>query len=226
MTSSSNSNWLAFQRAAPFIVYVAALALIDAFNLFTGSSGEQWTYAVKIGLTSVALVYFWNAYSELRERVWTSADELVVTVLVGLAVLLVWVGIDHPVLRFSDREGFAPINASGQLQWAWVILRIAGSALVVPLIEELFWRSFLMRWIDQRNFLALPAKSVSWFAVLLTSAVFALEHNEWFAGLLAGLAYAWLYKHYNRLWPAIIAHAVTNLGLGVWIVYAREWTYW
>ena len=101
-----------------------------------------------------------------------------------------------------------------------------GSMLIVPVMEELFWRSFLMRWLDRRDFRSLEPQAISWRAVALSTMPFALEHAELFAGAVAGLAYALLYRYFGRIWPAIIAHGVSNLGLGLWIMATRQWNYW
>ncbi|MFP5392631.1 MAG: CAAX prenyl protease-related protein, partial [Gammaproteobacteria bacterium] len=102
----------------------------------------------------------------------------------------------------------------------------AGAALVVPVMEELFWRSFLMRWIDDVNFATVDPRAVKPLSVLITVVLFAFEHNQWLAGIVAGVAYSLLYMKTRSLWPAILAHAVTNGVLGVWIVRSGIWTYW
>jgi len=63
-------------------------------------------------------------------------------------------------------------------------------------------------------------------ALVLSSAVFAIEHTFWLAGLLAGLIYGLLYIRAQKLWVAIVAHAVTNGVLGVWVLYTHQWNYW
>jgi len=75
-----------------------------------------------------------------------------------------------------------------------------------------------MRWIDARR--------VSAMAVALSSALFALEHSLWLAGLIAGLAYAGLYITTNNLRAPVLAHAVTNAILGLWIVATGSWHLW
>jgi CAAX prenyl protease-like protein len=94
------------------------------------------------------------------------------------------------------------------------------------MIEELFWRSYLMRWIDNKNFLSIAPESVSTFAYVGSACLFALEHHLWFAGLFAGLVYGELYKIYKNLWVPIFAHAVTNGVLGIWVVFSGNWQYW
>jgi membrane protease YdiL (CAAX protease family) len=67
---------------------------------------------------------------------------------------------------------------------------------------------------------------VSWRAVWLSSAVFALEHRELAAGLLAGLAYAWLYRRHGDLRLAVFAHALTNAALAAYVVGDTHFEYW
>jgi len=97
---------------------------------------------------------------------------------------------------------------------------------VVPLMEELFWRSFLLRWIQQTDFLALAPMQIGLRAILIGSVLFGIEHSLWLAGIVAGLAYAWLYRASGNLWPPIVAHAVTNFSLGVWVLHSGQWQFW
>jgi len=97
---------------------------------------------------------------------------------------------------------------------------------VIPVMEELFWRSFLLRWFDQSDFMRLLPRAVSGRALLYCAIPFGLEHNFWFAGILAGLAYGWLYRHTGNLWAPILAHSLTNLLLGIWVVNTGNWQLW
>lgn len=93
-------------------------------------------------------------------------------------------------------------------------------------MEELFWRSFVMRWVDNKNFLSIRPENTSLYAYIASSVLFALEHNLWLAGLFAGLVYGALYIKYKNLWVPIFAHAVTNGLLGIWVVQTGNWQYW
>jgi CAAX prenyl protease-like protein len=93
-------------------------------------------------------------------------------------------------------------------------------------MEELFWRSFLLRWIDRRDFLAMDPRQASFTAFALSSTLFALEHTQWLAGFIAGLVYTWLYKKTRNLRAPIISHAVTNGTLGLWILATGNWRFW
>ena len=106
------------------------------------------------------------------------------------------------------------------------IVTLGGLSLVVPVMEELFWRSFLMRWVQSPVFEAVDPRRVGARAIVLSTFVFVLAHTLWLAAAVAGLAYALLYRQTGKLWVAVIAHAVTNLVLGLWVVRTANWAFW
>lgn len=215
----------ALARCLPFVLYLSFIA-IDELLLLLGYSGAQlrWLYGVKVGCVALALAYFWRDYGELRNRDLRLAGAGL-AVLVGIVVLLLWLNLGAGWMSIGNAAGFDP-RSGGRLDWALVLVRIAGAALVVPLMEELFWRSFLLRWLDDKGFAALDPGAVSLRAVAISSVLFGFEHNLWLAGIVAGLAYALLYRWQRSLWAPIIAHAVTNGLLGVWVVATASWQYW
>ena len=122
--------------------------------------------------------------------------------------------------------GFVPLTEAGAIDWPWVAVRWIGAALLVPVMEELFWRSFLMRWIEQPVFEGVDPRRVGLRAILLSTFVFVLAHTLWLAAAIAGLAYAWLYVRSGKLWLPVIAHAVTNGVLGAWVIATGNWRFW
>ena len=98
--------------------------------------------------------------------------------------------------------------------------------LVVPPLEEVFYRSFLYRYIANQNFLVRAVEQIFAVAVFRDGDVFGFSHNEWLAGILCGAAYQWLVIRKNRLGDAMTAHAITNFLLGVWIVWRGAWHFW
>ena len=216
--------WL--PRVLPFALYIGLLALApigrDALAAL-GIDPRYW-YWLTAGLTAVALAWALPRCPEARER--ASAAQLAAAALVGLVVLALWLVLRADWMLIGTPEpSFVPTEGDAIL-WHHAIVRVLGMATVVPLMEELFWRSFVQRRLDAPDFVALDPARVSWFALAATSVAFALEHREWLAGVLAGLAYGGLYRHQRVLAGAIVAHAVTNLGLGAWIVATRGWTLW
>jgi uncharacterized protein len=146
----------------------------------------------------------------------------------GIAVFVVWINLDLPwvSLMAEDAAGFDPRAAAGGIDWRLAAVRLAGAALVVPVMEELFWRSLVMRWLDRSDFLATDPRTISLRALLASSVVFGFEHQIWLAGILAGLVYGELYRRSGNLWLPILAHAVTNGALGAWVLWSGQWRFW
>lgn len=214
-------------RTVPFALFIGALVVRAALDDDAGALGfdAAWLYALQLVPAAIALAWFWPRLEELRKR--PEAARLLSALAAGAVVFALWISLTAPWMRIGEPvASFVPVAADGTLQWPLIVLRALGAALLVPLIEELFWRSFVMRWIDRRDFRSLPPRAVSWFAVLASSAVFALEHDLWLAGLVAGLIYALTYARTGNLWNAVIAHATTNLLLAAWVVHGRQWAFW
>jgi CAAX prenyl protease-like protein len=93
-------------------------------------------------------------------------------------------------------------------------------------MEELFWRSFLLRWLERRDFLLLRPGRVGLRAATISVLLFGIEHNLWLAGIVAGIAYTLLYMRSETLWTPIVGHAVTNGLLAAWVMVTGSWIYW
>jgi CAAX prenyl protease-like protein len=142
-------------------------------------------------------------------------------------VFVLWIHLDAPWMQLPGPVvPFHPVDAAGRLDWPLVVLRGCGAVLVVPLMEELFWRSFLMRWLRGTPFESIDPRTVGLRAIVLSTFVFALAHTLWLAAVVAGLAYAALYVVSGRLWLPVVAHAVTNALLAVWVVATGQWQFW
>jgi CAAX prenyl protease-like protein len=218
--TDSKSNLTPF--VVPFAVFIALLA---ASPLLEGFVDARWL-VVGRGLVAAALLaWFWRFYSELRAP--AGAGPGLAAIGLGVLVGFLWIGLDFGWTRIGDPgRGFVPLRADGSLDPLLVALRLFGFVLVVPVMEELFWRSFLMRRIDRADFLSLDPRATSAMALVLTSAAFALEHREWLAGLVAGLAYGTVYRRTGNLSAAIASHASTNLTMAGWVLATGEWRHW
>jgi uncharacterized protein len=208
-------------RALPFALFMLVLAVRGSLP----PALSQWLYALQAGLAAATMLWFWREYSELGGARALNLAATGWALCVGAVVFVLWIHLDVPVLRLGGAEAVPPPQLDGVPDWRWVGLRLLGAAVIVPLMEELFWRSFVMRWLEARDFLRVAASSVSWRSVLISALVFGLEHHLWFAGLLAGVAYAWLYRRFG-LWAAILSHGLTNLLLGLWVLHSGQWQFW
>ena len=211
-------------RIAPFALYMAFLAVEQVARTWGGDFDARWLYPVKVGVVALALWHFRGEYRELLVR--PALLAVIVSILLGVLVFVLWINLDRGWLNLGGAAGYDPRTPTGGLNWTLVAFRLAGAALVVPLMEELFWRSFLLRWIERQDFLSVAAAEVGLRAILISSLLFGVEHSLWFAGIMAGLAYAWLYRKYNNLWAPIAAHASTNLILGLWVLHDGAWQFW
>lgn len=218
-------------RVLPMAAFMALLGLRGLWQpAWWPGLDERWLYALQAGAAGALLLWWGGArreYGELARANAPTAGEALHAVGVGLLVFAAWIHLDAPWMQLAPpTASFVPLDAAGQLQWPLVAARLAGAVLVVPVMEELFWRSFLMRWIQQPRFEGLLPQQVGLRAVVLSTFVFMLAHTLWLAAVLASLAYAWLYIRRGKLWCAVIAHAVTNGALGLWVVQTRQWAFW
>lgn len=226
----NNDHRLAiFLRAMPFVLFVAMLALRgwlaeNAYDL--GTFDSRWLYAVQ-AIAAVAPLLIWRRRFIELVPLPRSLRGFLLSAAAGFLVFLLWI-TPLPIWTHLGTEAaaFVPVDDTGALRWDLIIVRASGAVVVVPVMEELFWRSFLMRWIDRPDFLRLNPKSVTWLAVLASSAVFALAHDLWLAGFIAGVVFALTYRHLGNLWYAVSAHATSNLALAIWVVSERRWPFW
>ena len=221
-------NRAALARCVPFAVFMLLLALRGAVPS-DGSWGmdARWIYAAAVLVVGALLAWYWREFGELVRQTLPSVAEAAVAVVVGLVVFALWIRLDAPWMQLAEPAAtFVPVDANGRPLWPLIVVRWIGASLIVPVMEELFWRSFLMRWIRSPRFEAVPPQQVGLKAIVLSTFVFMLAHTLWLAAVVAGLAYALLYVRTGKLWAPIIAHAVTNGALGIWVVATGRWSFW
>jgi uncharacterized protein len=217
----------ALVRVVPFALFIGLTFLQDKF----GDTGRYWIYLAK---TLVAAGLLLAVFRHIAELEWRFTWEAFA---VGIAVFVMWVGVDELFARAgitwhrlkSTGPAWNPNAEFGEgsmLAIFFIATRLLGSSLVVPMLEEVFYRSFVYRYLIDQNFLTVPLSRYQPLSVLITSLVFAFSHVEWFAGLLCGIAYQALVIWKGRLGDAITAHGVTNLLLAIWIVWRGAWQFW
>jgi uncharacterized protein len=215
-------------RALPFVAFMALLALRGAWPpQGLGGLDPRWIYGLSVVVVGGMLWAWRGEFGELRRQNLPDTSQLLWSVVVGLVVFGLWIHLDAPWMLLGEATAnFEPLSTEGRIDWALVAMRWTGAALLVPVMEELFWRSFLMRWIERPDFVTVDPRQVGFRAVVVSTFVFVLAHPLWLAAALAGLAYAGLYIRSGKLWASVIAHAVTNGTLGIWVVCTRQWQFW
>ena len=170
-------------------------------------------------------------------------------VVLGVVTIGVWVfpawlygatGLDDPEgesvwswfgVALRD-EGFDPGLAAGNdlAYWSTVVMRFARMVLVVPFVEELFWRGFMMRWLvdTDRPFTKTPFGTYQFRAVALTTLLVVLAHQptDWLGALVFASVMAWLAIRTKSLAACVVMHAVANLLLGVYVMVTEQWGFW
>jgi len=159
-------------------------------------------------------------------------------VLVGVGVFVLWVKLGD-IMRAAGLGAFGEWRVSGR-SWNpaakfgagstaaifFLFVRLVGSTLVVPPMEEVFFRSFLYRYIARPDFQSVAIGQFLWTPFVVTSLLFGFEHREWLAGIFCGFAYQGLVCWKKRLGDAITAHAITNALLGYWVITKGQWQFW
>jgi CAAX prenyl protease-like protein len=210
----------ALVRAVPFVIF----ALLTMGQGWVGSGSQYWIY---LGKTVLVGALLWGLRHHIPEMNWKLSLEGVLT---GGVVFVLWVGLNdwYPKLAVPQST-WNPLAHFGQgsgAAWFFVGVRVGGSTLVVPPLEEVFYRSFLYRWIARPDFSTVPLGAFAWAPFLVTALVFGLAHYEWLGGILCGLAYQGLVCWKKRLGDAMTAHAITNALLGCWVVWKGAWHFW
>ena len=214
-------------RGAPFLLFIALLVLGAQLSSPEGANAAApWLVVARGAIVALALLWFWPGYTELRRPSPTHPAHWLLAVIAGFAICLIWIYLDQDWAVLSRSPGFIARLPEGGTDWLLGLARLAGFALAVPVMEELFWRSLVLRWIEQHDFLGLAPRRIGMRAFLITTALFALEHERWIAGAVAGMVYNGLYMRSGNLWVPIVAHAVTNAALGVWILRTQNWQFW
>lgn len=203
---------------------VLSLLLKGAGAGFWLASPEYWIYPLQTVVCGAVLFWF------RREYEWGRPSRLGFAVTAAVIVFLAWI-LPQAFLGFAPRTlGFDPNVFSTQpgLYWATMVLRFLRLALVVPIVEEIFWRGFLLRFLISEDFERVPMGAFSWLSFAAVSVLFALSHSkpDWAAALLAGALYNAVAYRSHSLFSCILAHAVTNLLLGLWIVQTGQWGFW
>jgi uncharacterized protein len=226
-------------RIAPFALFMVWVAGRSAAGETVFGIDARWLYGLQVVSVAALLAWCWRPCAELARERLPKGSELALAVGLGLAVFVAWINLDAHWMTLDGllgsaagpSAGFVPVAADGSLRWDFIVVRFIGAALLVPLVEELFWRSWLMRWLEAQNqadgdFRSVDPRRVGLKAIVLSTVVFMLAHTLWLAAIVAGLAYAWIYVRTGNLWTAVVAHAVTNAALGVWVVSQRAWAFW
>jgi uncharacterized protein len=205
---------------APFLIYVLMIPM---------PLPPEWLWPIRFAIVLAVILFVSRPFLSLRPSYpWAS-------IAIGTAVFLIWIGPDvlfgyrHHWLFENSLIGKTGSSLAPSLQhdYFFLTIRVMSSVLLVPVLEELFWRGWLLRWLIKTDFLKVPLGTYQANSFWLVALLFASEHGSyWDVGLLAGIIYNWWIVRTKNLADCILAHAVTNGILAIYVLAAGHWEYW
>jgi len=206
---------LATALLAPLLVLMAASMLTSA-----SSSGFDVLYPVRVVAIALALYYFRKSYKGLGWK-WTWHAPVI-----GTAVFVIWILLEPDVDSSKTALSQGVAELTNGTAAVWLIFRVLGSVIMVPLAEELAFRGYLIRKLIAKDFENVALGQFSWLSFVLTSVLFGLLHERWLAGTLAGMGYALALYHRKQLGDAVVAHMTTNALIAIFVLAQARWSLW
>ncbi len=210
----------AWKYAFPFAIY---LVMGDLTRVILPGAFEEYhsyiTYCLRTAVVGYILIRYRSLYTELTR--WRLDGT---SVLIGVAVFLLWVGLEGLYPVFSSADAHYDPTIFDTAAFGFLILaRFAGSVLVAPLIEELFCRSFLMRYAVDARWQDVPIGTYTLGSFVIVTLFFGFSHFRWLPGILTAVLLNLLLYRTKKLSSCVVAHATANLLLLVYVIYTREW---
>ncbi|MFA7061879.1 MAG: CAAX prenyl protease-related protein [Pedobacter sp.] len=224
----------ALPRFLPFAIFMAFIGLDELLRTLIEhgfiqleASATYFLYPLKTVVTGYILYRYRKEYNELNFKELSIIPTTLLVSCVGVLVFVLWIQMDWTLGASATPPGFNPeLLPSVAVRTIMTFFRVVGAVLVVPLMEELFWRSFLIRYIIDNNFEKVRIGTFTWTSFLLTVVLFGLEHNYILAGIMAGIFYNLVLYKTRSLAQCVLAHAVTNLALAIYVVSTGKWQFW
>ncbi len=211
------------------IFFIACFALVSLAKL-TGSgsfwltSPQYWVFPLQAFACGALLFFFWRRYEFHRPK------QLWFVVLIALLTLAIWISPQVFFGAAARTDGFNPEapGTSPAIYWTTVLLRFARLVIVVPLVEEIFWRGFLLRYFIDEEFDHVPFGTFSWLSFGVVTFAFTFSHSsaDWIAACITGALFNFVAYRTKSLTSCILVHGLTNLLLGLWIMQTRQWGFW
>jgi exosortase E/protease (VPEID-CTERM system) len=203
--------------AAPWLMPLCVLLLTMMLTRAL-TNGFDALYPLRVVAVGAVLWYYRGRYGAPLFS-WNS-----VAFCTGIAVFILWIATDYSAPTSAEGTGLTSLSSTAAA--AWLIFRVVGSVITVPIAEELAFRGFLMRRLVAADFQTVPFQRFAWPAFLISSVLFGALHGRWFAGTLAGMAYALVLYRRGRIGDAVLAHATTNALLAAYVLTTGNWSTW
>ncbi len=214
----------------PFVVFLALLGLIPLMSQPAGpfwrSHPEFWVFPLQT-LVCGALLLWWRGSYQFRPF---GAAAVGIGALAGAVIFVAWISPQWIFGVGARVDGFNPtlVADSASIHGATLALRFLRLVIVVPFLEEIFWRGFLLRYLVREHFESVPMGTFTWLSFGVASVAFMFEHSrpDWPAALVTGALLNLVAYRTRSLGACVLAHAVANLLLGVYVLRTGQWGFW
>ncbi len=215
----------------PFVLYLLGTSFAARFS----DAQYPFAYAMVVVLVAVACIWLSRGQQLLRPH-WKVATG----VAVGVLGIVLWIALSELQIERSlaahlptwlqpgERVGYNPfekLNGNFAIGF-FITVRLIGLAIIVPVAEELFWRGFLLRWTIDPEWEKVPIGEYTLSSCMIVTALFTLAHPEWLAAAVYCLLLNGLLYWKRDLWQCVIAHAVSNFLLAIYVLWAKAWWLW
>jgi len=226
---STHKKLIAF--IGPFVLFMLGLVAVSGaktLGITTFASMPldpiYWIYPLQTIVCAGVLIWVWKSYDFLEGSTLVNA---LLGVAVGILVFGLWIAPQELFHQAQRLEGFDPNVVPGLSIWM-LSARFARLVIVVPLVEEIFWRGFLLRYLVREDFTKLPFGSCNVFSFWAVVIAFTAVHSpaDWPAAFLTGILFNLVAVRTRSLFACVLAHATANLALGVYICATRQWGFW
>jgi hypothetical protein len=209
---------------APFALFMLFIPLNQACSILLHSDSIYAIYPIQAFATGVLVAFVWGRLPAFR------LTRPLMSVIVGLVAFGIWIAPEFLSLPLGKREGgFNPtLFQSSDYYIGLVGFRLLGAVVVVPIVEELFWRGFLMRYIISSDFQSVPIGRYTHLSFWITTVFFVSIHRpaDMPAAVVVGVLLGAWFAFTKSLGNVMMAHAATNLALGIYVLVAEKWYYW
>lgn len=218
-----NAEWA---YIAPMAVFIGVIFV----NGYLPKNAYPWMYVMRAFVVATLLIFLWKYYTKIRWNHWWLGA------IVGVIGIFQWVGMQLLLQKYvaffrpSADGAFNPFEyfTDPTSRWAWITIRVLSASIVVPIMEELFWRDYLWRQtIAPNDFRLAQIGEFDWKPYLGIAVVFSLVHgNWWLTAIVWALMIHTLLVYTKSIGACIVAHGVTNLLLAVYVLKYQDWSFW
>jgi CAAX prenyl protease-like protein len=216
-------------QAVPYVVPFLAFFLVLGASPYLRFLGE-WEYPLGCVFLAAVLYAFSRRVIDFRVRM------PIRSIILGVAVCVIWVAPDLLFAGWRSHWLFEnPLTGKVTVSMpealrsnaTAIFFRSVRAVILVSIIEELFWRAWLMRWLINTDIQKVALGAYSASSIIITALLFGSEHGPfWEVGIIAGLLYNWWMVKTKNLGDCILAHAVTNACLCGYVIATGSWQYW